>query len=584
MKKRKPLKRTKTNGYSIRKQKPTLHKPENAPPNNPNFPPSHTKENDNSASTAGPARKRMASELLGGPDWMKERIRLLPTYSIRLETGALSDRLDACAQVRLMLTPSMCDPPIPPLQQVFCADIPRKLLALLCVDENYVTSPESDKRTILEMKIECATAILLVLLSRNPLYIQRTLDMRVVELSILALKSSIAAAAATKERSAENEELQRVLLWCLGLISTYSPQLREYVLREGCLDVVAGILEGKPQSLDLYRQCVWSLRALCIVPENGHAIGFSTVWTTLHLVKLVLTQSKDMYALRDASATLLGISGTGEINNVSIIEAGLLPAIVAHLNNSNTLIQSCMLEVIGNMVVCSDGDDIVQAVIDAQALPALTALFSCPERELAAESLWVISNIAAGSDAQIEAVLKSGALSLVISIILSTHEVYRVKKEAGFVLANAVLCSKSRLLYERSKSLPHFIPALEVLLKLPSPDVLAVCLDCLIRVCKVMREMPVFREIRQSRIPQIVLDIQVASKVDLITDKTSKLLDKYFNDDADADDYDYDEDDDGEDEMNVESYSGSSSSSYNSSNGDNSSKDDKKFFSVSAHT
>lgn len=571
MNKRNPLRRTKNNDYSIRKQKQTLHRIDNdlqhSPPLQPSSSNIRSKPSDDSdradrslptSYEAHPARKRLASELLGGLEWTREQVRLLPKYSIRLDTGALSEKLDVCTQVRMVLTPKMCDPPVPPYQQVFAAGIPAKLLALIATDDEKLGTAQDSKRTVMEMKIECATALLLVLLSRNPVYIQHLLDMRVVEVSAWVTKGLLARSGGGAE------ELERILLWCIGLIASYSPQMREYVLREGCLSIVTSALTGRPRSLDLYRQCVWTLRALCST-AGGQAVGFSTVWTALSTLRNVFAQTNDTYVVRDASSILLGISRAGEISNATIIEAGLLPVIVSYLQHQDVAIRGCMLEIIGNMVVCSGGDDIVQAVINAQALPPLTALFSSPERELAAESLWVVSNITAGSDAQIDAVVKSGALTMAISIILSPREVYRVKKEAGFVLVNAVLCSKSKELYARSKLMPQFIPALEVLLRLPSPDILAVCLDCLMRVCKVLRETPVFKVIKQSRIPQIVLDIHTASKVELITDRTSKLMDKYFDDDGDDDDDDY-----GKGEMNVESCSGSSSSS---SDDNDSSKD-----------
>lgn len=573
MNRKNPLRRAKNSGYSIRKQKPTLHKLNDdlqpPPPSSPLSSNLRSKaRNDSDPRDIGtsiadgtyPARKRIASELLGGFEWTKEQIRLLPKYSVRLDTGALSEKLDVCTQLRMILTPKMCDPPIPPYQQVFAAGIPQKLLALMTIDdEKHGTTPDS-KRMIMEMRTECATSILLVLLSRNPGYIQYLLDMRVVEVSTWVMKGLLSRS------DGGAEELQRILLWCVGLVSSYSSQLREYVLREGCLQIVTATLSKSPKSLDLYRQCVWTLKTLCGT-ANGHSIGFSTIWATLSTLQNVFSQTNDIYVVRDASSILLAISRTGEISNVAIIEAGLLPIIVSYLKHPNVSIRICMLEIIGNMVMCSEGDDIVQAVIDAQALPVLTALFSSPERELAAESLWVMSNITAGSDAQIDSAIKSGALSMAISIILSTREVYRVKKEAGFVLLNAVLCSKSKEVYARTKSVPQFIPALEVLLGFPSPDILVVCLDCLLKVCKVLRGTPVFREIKQSRIPQVVLDIHTASKVSPITDRTSKVMDKYFDDDNDEDD----EDDYGKSEMNVESCSGSSSN--NTSDDDDSDKD-----------
>lgn len=556
MKKRKPLKRSKSNAYAIRSQRHNTH----------------VKDNDHSSSLSlfldatehsaaentCPARKRLASEVLGGAEWVQEQVRLIPRYSTRLSAGTLGDKLEACVQVRMMLTPSICAPLMPPYQQLFEEGIPARLLSLLVARDDTMdlvngNSSGTARKTLFEIKVECATSILLIMLSRNVSYLQRMLNIGVVEALNWALQAD----------SSGNEELQRVLLWCLGLVATCGPALRDYVARGECLKVITELLGGPPISLNLHRQCVWTLKALCSRARE-HPIGFSLAWPILCALRPVLsppaplmpaTPHSDIYVLRDAGVTLLSISETGEVNNAAIVEAGLLPGIVVLLGHKSSVVQGLMLEVIGNMIACSDSDEITQSVIEAQALPALAALFSSPERELATESLWVVSNIAAGSDAQAGAVASSGALALAGSIVLSAHETYRVKKEAGFVLANAVLCSKPRSLGSRVESLPQLVPALEILLGFSSPDVLVVCLECLGKLCKVFREMPLMRQIKQSRIPQIVSDIQVSSKIELITDKASKLLDRYFSND---------DDDEKDEDMYIESGS-NCGNGYNSS-------------------
>nr|2RU4_B Chain B, Armadillo Repeat Protein, C-terminal fragment, MAII [synthetic construct]2RU5_B Chain B, Armadillo repeat protein C-terminal fragment [synthetic construct] len=74
------------------------------------------------------------------------------------------------------------------------------------------------------------------------------------------------------------------------------------------------------------------------------------------------------------------------------------------------------------------GNEQIQAVIDAGALPALVQLLSSPNEQILQEALWALSNIASGGNEQKQAVKEAGALEKLEQ--LQSHENEKIQKEA----------------------------------------------------------------------------------------------------------------------------------------------------------
>jgi len=76
-----------------------------------------------------------------------------------------------------------------------------------------------------------------------------------------------------------------------------------------------------------------------------------------------------------------------------------------------------------------------QAMLQCEALSAVGRLLVSGKRELKKEACWLISNVTAGSAAQIDAVCASGLAPLLIRLV--SEEEFDIKKEAAYALCNA---------------------------------------------------------------------------------------------------------------------------------------------------
>jgi hypothetical protein len=79
-------------------------------------------------------------------------------------------------------------------------------------------------------------------------------------------------------------------------------------------------------------------------------------------------------------------------------------------------------------------------VIDAGVLPSLRALLSDPKKDLKKETCWTLSNITAGTEAQIQAVIDANIMPPLISSFDNTEYDLEIKKEAAMAIVNAMGC------------------------------------------------------------------------------------------------------------------------------------------------
>lgn len=76
-----------------------------------------------------------------------------------------------------------------------------------------------------------------------------------------------------------------------------------------------------------------------------------------------------------------------------------------------------------------------QVVLASGALPALLSLLGSPKEGIRKEACWTVSNITAGSPAQIQAVIDAGIIPPLIRIL--QHADFKTKKEACWAMSNA---------------------------------------------------------------------------------------------------------------------------------------------------
>ncbi|KAL7554941.1 hypothetical protein ACHAWF_018504 [Thalassiosira exigua] len=132
---------------------------------------------------------------------------------------------------------------------------------------------------------------------------------------------------------------------------------------------------------------------------------------------------------------------------------GLVPRLVELLLHPSPRVAKPALRAVGN-IVCADcgGEqtdprgnplpavDFTEVVLECRAVPCLRRLVGHRNREIQKEACWTLSNIAAGTAGQIQAVIDSGAIPPLVELVNDERTDKEVRSEACWVVLNATSC------------------------------------------------------------------------------------------------------------------------------------------------
>lgn len=131
---------------------------------------------------------------------------------------------------------------------------------------------------------------------------------------------------------------------------------------------------------------------------------------------------------------------------------GLVPRLVELLLHPSPKVAKPALRTVGNIVCadCTDQQDqygntmpavdFTEIVLECEAVPCLRQLVEHHNREIQKEACWTLSNIAAGTTSQIQAVIDSGAIPPLVRIVNNDLTDKEVRSEACWVVLNATSC------------------------------------------------------------------------------------------------------------------------------------------------
>ncbi|KAL3934674.1 MAG: hypothetical protein SGBAC_009656 [Bacillariaceae sp.] len=130
-------------------------------------------------------------------------------------------------------------------------------------------------------------------------------------------------------------------------------------------------------------------------------------------------------------------------------KGGLVPRLVELLLHPSWRVTKPALRTIGNIVCAECGDDnnshstttdYTEVILECNAVPRLKDLVTHSNREIQKEACWTLSNIAAGTVDQIDAVIQSGAIKPLVELVQGENTDQEVRSEACWVVLNATSC------------------------------------------------------------------------------------------------------------------------------------------------
>lgn len=293
--------------------------------------------------------------------------------------------------------------------------------------------------------------------------------------------------------SSPNREVYEQAMWILGSIAAgdstgtgssgsnnsstsndggreKSIQPRDVILDAGIMRELLRCLDAHPTNLSLQRIGSWTLSNLVEgifqQPSHGKTGSKSTDYSSSDKIemKTLLPVLRRLLRMGDAevlSYTCWTLSHLcdGPSSHISAVvttkepnspRGGLVPRLVELLCHSSWRVTKPALRTIGNIVCaeCSDDNnhspttptDYTEIILDCGAVPKLKELVTHNNREIQKEACWTLSNIAAGTVDQIQAVIDSGAIPPLVKLVSAKGTDQEVRSEACWVVLNATSC------------------------------------------------------------------------------------------------------------------------------------------------
>eukprot|EP00051_Salpingoeca_urceolata_P022821 m.379180 g.379180 ORF g.379180 m.379180 type:complete len:514 (-) comp20027_c4_seq30:3095-4636(-) len=244
-------------------------------------------------------------------------------------------------------------------------------------------------------------------------------------------------------KSYENETILEQAVWAVGNIAGDGTMARDFCISK---DVATQLcrLAANPYDgvkVNLTDNLSWALSNICRGKEPPASMDvIRQVLPTVRKLLVDAPPHRDT-AMSDACWALTYASD-GDNERIDLILG--LPDVVPKLVELLALFEGSarlpVVRCIGNLV--SGNHTQTQAVIDAGCIPPLIAALENETDAVVKETCWALSNIAAGTQSQIESLLGHGALEPVLRILGHTDE-YSVKviKEALWIVSNLLVGS-----------------------------------------------------------------------------------------------------------------------------------------------
>mmetsp|Transcript_10203 Transcript_10203/g.14639 ORF Transcript_10203/g.14639 Transcript_10203/m.14639 type:complete len:778 (-) Transcript_10203:83-2416(-) len=293
--------------------------------------------------------------------------------------------------------------------------------------------------------------------------------------------------------SSNNKEVYEQAMWILGSIAAgdstgtgsssgsgstggsndggreKSVAARDVILAAGIMTRLLDCLKSHPTNLSLQRIGSWTLSNLVegIFQTQSHSKSGKTsdyssseeieMETLLPVLRRLLNMA-DVEVLSYTCWTLSHlcdgpsshISAVVTSKEPKITRGGLVPRLVELLGHSSWRVTKPALRTIGNIVCaeCSDDNnhgsstptDYTEIILDCNAVPKLKDLVTHNNREIQKEACWTLSNIAAGTVDQIQAVIDSQAIAPLVRLVNDENTDQEVRSEACWVVLNATSC------------------------------------------------------------------------------------------------------------------------------------------------
>ncbi|CAJ1065338.1 importin subunit alpha-3 [Xyrichtys novacula] len=244
-------------------------------------------------------------------------------------------------------------------------------------------------------------------------------------------------------------------VWALGNIIGDGPQCRDYVISLG---VVKPLLSFISPSIPItfLRNVTWVMVNLC--RHKDPPPPMETIQEILPAL-CVLIHHTDVSILVDTVWALSYLTDAGNEQIQMVIDSGIVPHLVPLLSHQEVK---------------------VQVVLNCDALSHFPALLTHPKEKINKEAVWFLSNITAGNQQQVQAVIEAKLVPMIIHLLDKGD--FGTQKEAAWAISNLTISGrKDQVAHLIEKQV---IPPFCNLLTVKDAQVVQVVLDGLSNILK----------------------------------------------------------------------------------------------------
>uniref|UniRef100_A0A8B9KMS3 Importin subunit alpha-4-like n=1 Tax=Astyanax mexicanus TaxID=7994 RepID=A0A8B9KMS3_ASTMX len=213
-------------------------------------------------------------------------------------------------------------------------------------------------------------------------------------------------------------------VWALGNIIGDGPQCRDYVISLGVVKpLLSFICPTVP--LSFLRNVTWVIVNLC--RNKDPPPPMETVQEILPALS-VLIYHTDINILVDTVWAVSYLTDGGNEQIQMVIESGVVPFLVPLLSHQEV---KCLHP---------RTDEQTQAVLNCDVLSHFPLLLTHPKDKINKEAVWFLSNITAGNQQQVQAVIDAGLIPLIIHQLAKGD--FGTQKEAAWAISNLTISGK----------------------------------------------------------------------------------------------------------------------------------------------
>ncbi|KAI1694020.1 armadillo/beta-catenin-like repeat domain-containing protein [Ditylenchus destructor] len=226
-------------------------------------------------------------------------------------------------------------------------------------------------------------------------------------------------------------KLAEQAIWAIANIVGDSTELRDHMIENGLVSTLNRLVDLLPDLNDqLVRVVAWTYSNLVRhkTPQIRHTVLREVVPGIAKLMKY-----PDRQTNQDACWALSYMTDGADENIQMAYQNEVIPDVVRFVSTNQDSLIAPALRVLGNFA--TGNDELTQVVCDSGVLKhVVPQLLQRNTISIVKESCWLVSNVLAGTNSQIEEVIDAGLLPLLLSVLKNGD--HRSQYEAGWAIAN----------------------------------------------------------------------------------------------------------------------------------------------------